>query len=159
MKRLVFALLALFIVSHAEAATTPNSVVTAQTPNRGVVQFLTADSATVYKTLYTAGANGSMCFGMWSTNSDAATHLITVQLVAGAIKEGGMSITTVANAGFANAVPAQNLTSPANWPGLPTDSNGNPFILLASGDTLQATFTTAVTASAAVNIVVSCVDY
>jgi hypothetical protein len=145
----------------ALSATTANSIITAQTPSRGIVQFLQGtDSPGTYKTLYTAGANGSMCFGMWSTNNDAgATHLITVQIVNAAVKYGGMSLTSVVSAGFANGAPAQNLISPANWPGLPVDSNGNPNISLNSGDTLQATFATALTATDVLNIVVSCVDY
>src|ERR1700727_2044141 len=70
-KLLVIAIL-ICAAQFAHAATTPNSVVTAQTPNRGVVQFLQGtDSAGTYKTLYTAGANGSKCNAMWSTNNDA----------------------------------------------------------------------------------------
>ena len=145
----------------AFAATTPNSIISAQVPNRGIVQFLQGtDTAGTYKTLYTAGANGSKCFGMWSTNNDgSATHLLTVQIVNSAVKYGGMSITSVVNAGFANAAGAQNLMSATNWPGLPTDGNANPYFNLVSGDTVQATFATALTASTAINITAACVDY
>jgi hypothetical protein len=160
---LTLALAALIALPARDAlpAVTANSIVTAQTPNRGIVQFLQGtDTAGTYKTLYTAGANGSMCFGMWSTNNDAgATHLITVQIVNSAVKYGGTALTSVSSAGFANAVPAQNLMSAANWPGLPVDSNSNPYMVLASGDTIQATFATALTASDVLNIVTFCVDY
>ena len=65
MKRIIFALCTVLLASPAFAAVTANSVVTAQTPNRGVVQFLQGtDSAGTYKTLYTAGTNGSICFGL-----------------------------------------------------------------------------------------------
>jgi len=161
MKRwIAFILLGLFI-GRAEAAVTPNSAITAQTPTRGVVQFLQGtDTAGTYKTLYTAGSNGSRCNAMWSTNNDAsATHLITVQIVNTAVKYGGMSLTSVVSAGFATAVPPQNLMAPANWPGLPLDSDGNPFISLVSGDTLQATFATALTSSDVLNVVVHCADF
>jgi hypothetical protein len=159
---LTLALAALVVLPRsALPAVTANSIVTAQTPNRGIVQFLQGtDTAGTYKTLYTAGANGSMCFGMWSTNNDpSATHVITVQIVNAAVKYGGVSLLSVVNAGFATAVPAQNLMAPANWPGLPVDSNSNPYIVLASGDTIQATFATALTASDVLNIVAFCVDY
>jgi hypothetical protein len=97
---------------------------------------------------------------MWSTNNDAsATHLLTVQIVNTAIKYGGMSITSVINAGFATATPAQNLMLSTVWAGLPIDGNGNPFLLLASGDTIQATFATALTASDVINIVTECVNF
>lgn len=145
----------------AKAATTPNTFVTAQTPNRGIVQFLQGtDVAGTYKTIYTASANGSKCRALWSTNNDpSATHLLTVQIVNGGVKYGGMAITSVLSAGFANATPAQNLISAGNWPGLPLDSDGNPYIFLASGDTLQATFATAITSTDVINIVANCDDY
>lgn len=152
---------ALLFAAAGHAATTPNSVITPQTPNRGIVQFLQGtDSAGTYKTLYTGGANGSKCVGMWSTNNDAsATHLITVQIVNAAVKYGGMAVTSVVNAGFANAAPAQALMTATVWPGLPIDNNGNPFVILASGDTIQATFATALTSTDVLNINAVCTDY
>jgi hypothetical protein len=45
------------------------------------------------------------------------------------------------------------------WPGLPVDSDGNPYIILVSGDTLQATFATALTSTDFVNIVAQCADF
>ncbi len=153
-------LVGLFSLAPALAAVTPNSPVTPQTPNRGIVQFLQGtDAAGTYKTLYTAGANGSICNGMWATTNDSTTHLITVQIVNSAVKYGGMSITSVASMGFANAAPALNLMSPANWPGLPVDANNNPYIYLVSGDTIQATFATALTSTDVLNIVTFCADF
>jgi hypothetical protein len=142
-------------------AVTPNSFVSPQTPNRGIVQFLQGtDSAGTYKTLYTAGTNGSRCYGIWETNNDAsATHLVTLQLVNSAVKYGGMAITTAESDGFANATPAKNLISSTNWPGLPVDQYGNPYIQLVSGDTLQATFATNLTSSDLINIVAVCADF
>lgn len=150
-----------FLSSAAFAAITPNSIVTPQTPTRGVVQFLQGtDTAGTYKTIYTAGTNGSRCNALWSTNNDAsATHLLTVQIVNGGVKYGGIAITTAVNQGFANGVAAINLFSPTNWPGLPIDTAQNPYLQLASGDTLQGTFATALTASDLINLVASCQDY
>ncbi len=145
----------------AQASVTANSIITAQTPSRGIVQFLQGtDSAGTYKTLYTAGANGSRCNGMWSTNNDpSATHLITVQIVNGGVKYGGMALTSVVSAGFVSGTPAQALMTAALWPGLPLDSDGNPFIALNSGDTVQATFATALTSTDVLNIVAACSDF
>lgn len=145
----------------AYAAVTGNNFITAQTPNRGIAQFLQGtDTAGVYKTLYTAGANGSKCYGGYITSNDATSHLVTIQIVNAAVKYGGMSINTGTTLpGFANAVPPIAFMSSANWPGLPVDSSGNPYILLANGDTLQATFATALTASDFVNIVIVCSDF
>jgi|GEM_PF-3024431 len=143
------------------AAVTPNSVVTAQTPNRGIVQFLQGtDSAGTYKTLYTGGSNGSKCSAIWETNNDgSATHLVTVEIVNSSVKYGGVAITTASNDGYANGVPAKNFMSPNIWGGLPLDSDGNPFFFLASGDTLQATFATALTSSTKINLVTICADF
>lgn len=150
-----------FQIGVAEAAVTANSFVTPQTPNNGKVQFLQGtDSAGTYKTLYTAGSNGSRCYGLWSTNNDgSATHLITLQIVNNSVKYGGIALTSVESAGFANGAPAQNLLSSSVWPGLPIDQYGNPYIQLVSGDTLQATFATSLTTSDVINIVASCSDF
>ena len=151
----------LVLCGVAYAAVTPNSIVTAQTVRRGVVQFLSGtDTAATYKTLYTAGVNGSKCFGMVETNNDAmATHVVTAAVFNGTVNYGGTSIVTVALDGYVNTAPPKAMMSPATWPGLPIDANGNPFIYLVSGDTLQVTFATAITAMEWVNVFVNCVDY
>jgi hypothetical protein len=151
----------LVLIGTAFAATTPNSIVTAQTIRRGIVQFLQGtDVAGTYKTLYTAGANGSKCFGMVETNNDAsATHVVTVQVFNATVGYGGTAIITASNDGYVNTAPPKAMMTPAVWPGLPIDSNGNPFIYLVSGDTLQATFATAITSMDWVNIYVNCVDF
>jgi len=145
----------------AHAAVTANSFVTPQTPNRGIMQFLQGtDVAGTYKIIYTAGANGSRCYGLITTNNDpSATHLLTIQINNGVIKYGGAALTTVSSAGFANGTPAQNLLSSSVWPGLPLDQYGNPYIQLINGDTLQATYATALTSGDVINIVASCSDF
>ncbi len=158
------------LMYQAGAATTPNSIITPQTMQRGVVQFLTADAAGTYKTLYTAGTDGSRCVGLQTTNSDgSAAHVLTFQIVNTAVKYGGVTITTVLNAGFANGTPPQIITKvpsyspwiPATglpiWP-LPEDSDGNAYIQMVSGDTLQVTYATAITAAAAINVYISCAN-
>lgn len=150
-----------FVATVAWAATTPNSYIAPQTPNRGIVQFLQGtDNAGVYKTLYTSGSNGSRCYGMWMTSTDSTAHLVTVQINNASVKYGGTAVTTgTTTPGFANGAPAINLMSAGNWPGLPVDQYGNPYVQLVSGDTIQATFATNLTASNLVNIVASCSDF
>lgn len=162
MKKLIsFVIPLLFLASAAFAAVTANSVVTAQTPNRGVVQFLQGtDSAGTYKTLYTAGTNGSKVSAIWMSNNDAsATHLVTCQIVNTTVKYGGVALTTVVSAGFVSGTAPQNLLTPAIWAGLPIDGNGNPYLTMISGDTLQCTFATAITASDVININAITSDY
>lgn len=162
MKRLLtFLWLLIFLSGPACAAVTPNSVVTPQTPNRGVVQFLQGtDSAGTYKTIYTGGSNGSKCIAGWETNNDgSATHLITVEVVNGGVNYGGTAFTTISNDGYANATPSKSFIAAGQWVGLPIDSDGNSFIFLANGDTLKATFATALTSAKLINLEVTCADY
>ena len=161
LKRVLLALALALVPAAAYAAVTANSFVTPQTPNRGVQQFLQGtDSAGTYKTVYTAGSNGSRCYALWATNNDpSATHLLTVQIVSSTVKYGGVAVTSVVNAGFANGTPAQNLMAATLWPGLPVDQYGNPYIQLISGDTLQATFATSLTTSDVINLVAVCSDF
>lgn len=114
----VLALSLAFAAFPALATTTANSIVTPQVPNRGIVQFLQGtDSAGTYKTLYTGGANGSKCVGIYATSNDAsASHLVTVQIKVSTVYYGGMAVTVPVNSGFANAAPAVNMMAPANWP-------------------------------------------
>lgn len=164
MRRLLLAIAAVIGASPvvvALAAVTPNSIVTPQTPlNRGIVQFLQGtDTAGTYKTLYTAGSAGSYCNSIIMNNNDgSATHLVTLQIVNGGVKYGGVALTTISSAGFVSGTPAQALLSPTLWPGLPVDGNGNTYITLASGDTLQATYATALTSTDLINIYAVCGD-
>ena len=162
MKKLLLSLLAsVLFASQAMAAVTANSIVTAQTPNRGIQSFVQGtDSPGTYKTVYTAGANGSKISALLMTNNDAsATHLVTCQIVNGGNKYGGAALTTVVSAGFVSATPPQSLLTPAIWPGLPIDGNGNPYLTLISGDTLQCTFATALTSTDQINIISVNSDY
>ncbi len=144
----------------AGAAVTPNSPVTPQTPKDGYVQFTSSSTQGTYVTLYTAGGNGSKCVAMWEDNNDlTTTHLVTTQIVNSSTKYGGVAIQTVTNAGFGNLSPPQNMMAPTTWVGLPTDSDGNPYMFLVSGDTLQATFTPSVTTGVQIDIHVICADF
>lgn len=159
-KVLAFILSLLVLAAPALAAVTPNSFVSPQTPNRGILQFTNASTPGTYGTLYTAGTNGSRCYSLWTTNSESTTtHLLTVQLVSSGTKYGGASITSNASAGFSAATPAQAVMAPATWPGLPVDQYGNPYVQLNNGDTLQATFTTTITSPQTLNFVASCSDF
>lgn len=128
----------------------------AETINRGLVKFTDASTPGNYVTLYTAGANGSRCYSITSTNNDpSATHLVTVQVFNSGVGYGGVSLGTVNNAGFTAGSPPQSM----GWSGMPIDEYGNGYIQLAPGDTLQATFFTAITAGKVLNVTVAGIDY
>lgn len=145
----------------AHAAVTPNSVVSAQTPNRGVVQFLQGtDTAGTYKTLYTGGSSGSIVKAIVATSNDpSVAHVVTCQIVNSTVKYGGVAANVPVNSGFSNTIPPVNLLSAVNWVGLPIDSDGNPFFYLVSGDTLQCTFATSLTTSDLINVYAVAADF
>ena len=159
MKRILSLLLLACLACTAFAATTPNSVVTAQTPNRGIVQFTSASTAGTYLTLYTAGANGSKCYSGLATNTDTVSHLINIVVTNSSVNYVGTAFTLALSAGNTAASPPQTFTSTTVWPGLALDSDGNSYIMLISGDTIRATFATAITASTTVSLYLTCVDF
>ena len=157
MRRILTLLCWLFLVVPAGATVTANSVITTQTPNNGKQNFIQGtDSAGTYKTLYTAGANGSKCTGISASNNDAsATHILTFEIVNGGNTYHTVTITTVSPG--AGAYSTASVL--AAWAGLPSDSDGNSFIFLVSGDVLKATFATALTASDEIDMVATCADF
>lgn len=155
--------LVLVVAAPAFAAVTANSSVTPQTPTRGIVQFLQGtDTAGTYKTLYTGGASGSIIKGIYITSNDpSASHLVTCEVVNGGVKYGGFAINVpTTTPGYATGVGALAPMTSTNWPGLPLDSDGNPYLFLASAsDTLQCTFATALTTSDKINLVAIAADF
>jgi len=161
------AIAASVLLTPAYSATTPNSAILPQTPNTNATSYIQGtDAAGTYKTIYTGGTNGSKIVGIYVTSNDgSASHLVTIQYSTSSSSHcgsstcfGGTAVTIASNAGFANGTPPVNML--ANWPGLPLDAAGNPYIFLPSNSTtLEATFATALTTSDQVNIVVVAADF
>lgn len=162
--------LAIILPSLPGLAAVTATPVFVQTPKIGKVQFLQGtDTAGTYKTVMTGGSNGSKIVGMYVTTNDAsATHLMTIEVSSSTSAHcspstscfGGVSFTLAVSSGFANAAPAVNAMSPSIWPGLPRDSDGNPFLYLPDATyTIEATFATALTAAKWINIVVVYADF
>ena len=91
----------------------------------------------------TSGANGTKISGMICSNTDTATHTITIQVSRGGNATVLGTVLLAASAGNANGTAAVNLFgSGPNGPyipGLPVDNNAQPYLLLdnANTDTLQ----------------------
>ena len=156
MKKIGLFLLGFLLVAiPAMATVTANTGIAVQTPKEWVVQFLQGtDVALTYKTLATGGSSGTKISGIYVTNEDGtAAHLVTCQVKVGAVYFGGTAVNVPLNSGYANGVPAINLMSSVNWPGLPVDAWGNPYLLLNNGDLLVCTFATTLTASTYLNVV------
>lgn len=137
-------------------AVTPTGVLL-QTPKITPQNFVQGtDSAGTYKTIFTAGANGSKVVAITlSTTDTAATHIVTVVLTRSATLYILGSYVIPINSG-SNGV-AANVNLLAGGPsslivGLPVDLAGQSYLFMENGDTLQATFATALTSSTRIDI-------
>ena len=157
--------LCLVAPSFATVTTVPIYPQTVQTEGAS----FTASPLT-YKIIYTGGANGSKVTGIICSSTDTAVaHLMTVfvNTVSASVLcsttatdcTSSAAVTVPINAGIANTVPAINFMSPTNWPGLPVDSDGNPYIYLTSAQSIQATYATALTSSTQVSCVAIGADF
>lgn len=157
MKKIILAILALLLPFAAEAATTPNTFVAPVTPQRESYQYTSASTPAAYTTVYTAGANGSVITALIESNTDnSATHVINCSVFSSAVQyTSSTAVTTTSPA----AGSWNNINIFTTWTGLPVDRNGNPFLVLVSGDTLQCTYATAITAAKFVVLTAIGADY
>lgn len=153
LKRVIGLLAVIGLCFPLLGAVSTNSFVTPQTPKNTKTCFIQGtDTAGTYKTIYTGGSNGSKIVGIWIGNNDDVSHLATVRMSASTTDHcatngtcgSGTSITITASAGYAASTPVLNAFSTSNWPGLPIDSDGNPYMFLSDNtQTIEATFATA----------------
>lgn len=127
-------------------AVTPNSVVTVQTPKNGKVQIANGD-AQAQKTIYTGGAAGSKVTGLLLQSTDTSARDVQISITNGGTSFPLGTVTVPIGAGNAGTVPSVNALNSAQLPGLPLDSDGNPYIFLISGDTLTVSSLSTVTAA------------
>lgn len=126
-----------------------------QTPKITPQSFIQGtDAAGTLKTLFTAGANGSKISAVLCNTTDGtATHLLTLYLTRSAVDYPIINYTLPINVGGDGSTASIDLLAggPSNLlAGLPIDNDGQKYILMESGDTLRATFATALTAGKAI---------
>jgi hypothetical protein len=158
MRRLTFILgllaaICLPLALPASAAVTANNYVTPQTPKNTKTCYVQGtDTAGTYKAIYTGGTNGSKIVAIWAGTNDDATHVATVRMSTSTSDHcatngtcgSGVAATLAISSGYAAATPVVNLLTSTVWPGLPIDSDGNPYITLSDNtQTIEATFATA----------------
>lgn len=111
-----------------------------KTPNIGAVQITTGTGSSGVVTVYAGGANGSKIPGLIAVGL-GTTSAFDVQW---GVSSGGTlyicgTQTVPAGAGSTDTIATANLFSNTINPGLTIDSDGNPFLLLASSNwSLQA---------------------
>jgi len=136
-----------------------------QAPRLGRIQLLNgtgayaiaSGAATVTNTLaaFTCNAtNGSKITGMVVGSNDSAARDVTVFMVPTSnVPYIVTTVTIPITAGQVAGTPPVNMLSPANTPGLPVDSDGNPYLLCEAGDVIRVGVrTTAVTTNLAITV-------
>ena len=167
-------LLLVLLAVPVHAAVTPNSYITPQTSKTTTTHFVQGtDTAGTYKTIYVpTSTSGSRIVGIWVTTTDGSlSHLVTVAVSSSTSSHcgtmatsttcaPGAAVTVAANSGFAASTPAVNLLTSTNWPGLPVDSDGNPYLALSDNtQTIELTFATALTSSTKLSVTVIASDF
>ena len=145
-------LIGLWCLTPLAIAATQQTPIYPQLPKNTKTCFIQGtDSAGTYKTIYTGDADGSKVVAVWAGTNDDVSHLVTVRHSTSTADHcatngtcgSGASATVAATAGYADGVPVENMLG-TNWPGLPSDSDGNLFIYISDNtQTLEATFATA----------------
>ncbi len=120
--------------------------------------ILNADG-TAWVTAYPGGTNGSKIEGVYVSSTDTAAHDLQMSITIGA----GTSLYTTINipigAGNTGTVPAINILASAQLASLPKDSNGNPYLYIGNGNSLQFSSVVAVTAAKTLQIITIAGDY
>jgi hypothetical protein len=133
-------------------AFTQNSIATLiKQPQNGKVTIQNADGGSG-KVVYTAGANGSKVSSVIAQSNDTSSRDVFVLIANGGTNFFLGCVTVPAGAGNSGAGPSVNLLDPTRIVGLAYDSDGNPFIHLISGDTLQVAAASAVTSGKTITV-------
>jgi hypothetical protein len=105
-----------------------------KTPNNGAVQISTGTLTSSAVTVYAGGTNGSKIPGFIATGN-GTTAAYDVQW---GVSSGGTAfylygtVSIPVGAGSSDTIPTVNMFNTTNMPALTIDSDGNPFIFLAS---------------------------
>lgn len=121
-----------------------------QTPKITPVAFTNSDSANTKKTIHTAGANGSKITGIIATSTDTSNRTAQLWLTRSATSYLLGSAVVATLAGTDGAVATANLLA-ALLP-LPVDNDGQKYLFLVNGDTLQVSFTAQVTSAKEIDV-------
>ena len=124
-----------------------------QNPKITPASFTNSDSANTKKTVATAGANGMKVTAVLATSTDTSNRTGQLWLTRSATSYllGSTVVTTLA--GTDGATATQNLLPASLMGGLPRDNDGQVYLFLESGDTLQVSFTAQVTSAKEVDVV------
>lgn len=136
-----------------------NTVPFLQTAKITPATWTNADSANTKKTVVTAGSNGSKVVALLATSTDTSARAAQIWLTRSATSYLLGSVSVPAASGSDGTTAGINLLGVTLIPGLPVDNDGQVYLFLQSGDTLQVSFTTQVTSAKAVDVVCVSADF
>lgn len=128
-----------------------------QTPRSWKIQISGTPGTT--PVVFATPAAAMKITGCWAYSTDTAARSVRLDIVrsATAYTQNIVAVNTpVATPG--TNIPV-NLLANTNFPGLPLDSDGNPYILLESTDTLQAAANAQLTAATFISITCNAADF
>jgi hypothetical protein len=121
------------------------------TPKNSKVQIANGDASGL-KTVVTGAAAGSKVVALIAASDDTSARDVTFGVTKSATFYPLASKTIPITAGTIAATPPVNLLDPSIIPGLPVDNDGQPYIFLETGDTLQAKSLTTVTSGKLISL-------
>jgi hypothetical protein len=130
-----------------------------QKPKNGNITIVNADASGL-KTVYTGGADGSKIVGLLVASDDTSARDVQWGITVGAVFYPLGTVSIPITAGTIAATPMVNLLDLTKSPGLPIDSDGNPYVFLASASyTLQIKALTTVTAAKTISVSAIAADW
>lgn len=137
-------------------------------PRAGCINFVQGtDTAGTYKASFTAGANGSKVVAVIVASGDTAVaHKMTMAYNNATTRFIIGSLTIPINSGTDGSTPSVDLlaglTTATGTPinnGLPLDNDGQKYLFIEVGSTLDFTFATALTASTRIDVTIIYADF
>lgn len=147
---------------------TPNSLLTTQTTNNIIQNFITNDGncgvqlgsgIAGVKLLYTAGPSGSIIKSLMANSDDTSARVVTLVIDNLTSKYCIGTINVPLQAGQTGAIPNVDMLANANLLGFVVDAAGKNVIQLQANYKLWAGVQTTMTAAKTLNIIGSAEDY
>lgn len=132
-------------------ATRRNSVIVTQSVNVGCKAILPADT-TATVDIWTAGADGGRINSLVIQSTDTAIRDIKLFITDAAVDFPIGTVRIPASAGNNGTTASVNALAAALLPGLPLDSNGNPYIQLEGTAKLRGAMLVTITAATQVTV-------
>jgi hypothetical protein len=129
-----------------------------QTIKNTTITIVNSDAQT-YKTAYTGGTNGSKIEQWYVSSTDTSNRDITINLTISATNYQISQISIPLSSGTVNNVVPVNILQHAQLPNVSKDSNGNPYMYIASGTTLTINAPVTITSGKTITSVIMGGDY